>query len=148
MLYIDITGKIKNKRVIEKYVYNTLMHFFRKEPKRDIDINIHFVKQCDGNHSGLCDGDHDEINIDIAKGSVWDGKYLTYSYDDMLIALAHELVHAKQYLKKELTPYHGSWRGKSINTKYLSYEDFPWEKEAYSWEKTLFEMYWRGREND
>lgn len=145
MFYIDIKGNVKGKDVIYNYVYDTLMHFFRKEPKRDIDITVNFVKQCDGNHSGLCDGDHDEVNIDIAKGSTWDGEYILYSFEDMMVALAHELVHAKQYLKKELSPWQTGWKKDYRDYSKLDYHELPWEKEAFSLENKLFETYWRTR---
>ena len=55
--------------------------------------------------------------------------------------LAHEMVHAKQYAKGQLTTYNKrngevgfKWMGKTKNYKYY---DSPWEIEAYSKEKLL-----------
>lgn len=55
--------------------------------------------------------------------------------------LAHEMVHAKQYAKGQLTTYNKrngevgfKWMGKTKNYKYF---DSPWEIEAYSKEKLL-----------
>jgi len=54
---------------------------------------------------------------------------------DYITALSHELIHLKQYYKKELilanngkTPI---WKGDTIDIKNYTYENRPWEKEAY-----------------
>ena len=55
--------------------------------------------------------------------------------------LAHEMVHAKQYIFGELDGYSDSWKGSDVN--YYSYEDSPWEKEAYKLEEILYEKFWK-----
>mgnify|MGYP000403797961 CR=1 FL=1 len=52
-----------------------------------------------------------------------------------IITLCHELVHVKQYVRKEIDPnYHKDFEEKYSKVKY---EDLPWEKEAYGLEKDL-----------
>ena len=61
-----------------------------------------------------------------------------------LLSVAHEMVHVKQFTRKELE--HTSsinrqlWRGKNYNTK-NRYYDLPWEIEAYGREFGLFTMW-------
>lgn len=54
---------------------------------------------------------------------------------DNITILSHELIHLKQYYKNELilindgkTPI---WKGDTINLKNYTYENRPWEKEAF-----------------
>lgn len=58
-----------------------------------------------------------------------------YSREENIQTLSHELIHLKQYYKGEMkivnqgkTPI---WKGDTINIKDYTYENRPWEKEAY-----------------
>lgn len=60
-----------------------------------------------------------------------------------LIALAHEMVHVKQYATGELRDYVRStslnrWRGEMINDEKINYWDRPWEVEAFGREFGLY----------
>lgn len=59
----------------------------------------------------------------------------------MLRVLAHEMIHAKQYLKKDLTVKENkdAWKGKiwTARKKADPYYDSPWEKEAFGKELSL-----------
>lgn len=56
----------------------------------------------------------------------------------LLETIAHEMVHVKQYARRELHPVHNTWCGKTINPKKISYWDLPWEIEAHGREAGLF----------
>ncbi len=62
--------------------------------------------------------------------------------DEMVISLAHELVHVKQYELRELVELKNSalqWNGVFYSN--ALYNDAPWEKEAFEKENVLFECY-------
>ena len=70
-----------------------------------------------------------------------------YGVRDIASTLAHELVHAKQYIRRELNAKilnnalvtsSGKIRTLSQNT----YRKFPWEEEAYGLEEELTQLYW------
>jgi hypothetical protein len=60
------------------------------------------------------------------------------SIENLIITLAHEMVHVKQYARGQIT--HGKnlkskfWMGQKIKSQYY---DSPWEVEAYSRERVL-----------
>jgi hypothetical protein len=57
----------------------------------------------------------------------------------LLTTVAHEMVHVKQYARRELHGADGQvWLGKHYNTKKVSYWDQPWEIEAHGRETGLF----------
>ena len=56
----------------------------------------------------------------------------------LLETVAHEIVHVKQYARRELHPVHNTWCGKTVNPKKVSYWDLPWEIEAHGREAGLF----------
>jgi len=63
--------------------------------------------------------DDKRFELEIKKG---------LSIYDLIAAVCHEMVHVRQYYRKEIN--HAAYR----DTKYM---DLPWEKEAYSLEETL-----------
>jgi hypothetical protein len=61
----------------------------------------------------------------------------------ILTALAHEMVHVKQYAtgeskQYERTPYVTKFRGVMVNTETMDYWDLPWEIDAYGRELGLY----------
>lgn len=63
----------------------------------------------------------------------------------MLLTLAHEAVHMKQYAKGELKYYlRGApcrWKGVAIDERSTLYDDLPWEKEAWELEHILYKEF-------
>ena len=61
---------------------------------------------------------------------------------NMLIALAHEMIHVKQYARGELKDYlrvnKSKWNGEIIDPQEVDYWDQPWEIEAHGREKELY----------
>jgi hypothetical protein len=62
----------------------------------------------------------------------------TLSQRKLLETLAHEMVHVKQYARRELHPVTDTWCGKTYNPDKVSYWDLPWEIEAHGREVGLF----------
>ena len=68
---------------------------------------------------------------------------MKHSFDDILTWLAHEMVHLKQFVRKELWDYESGrvqWKSRAYSKK-VHYDDQPWEKEAYRLEGELYEMF-------
>jgi hypothetical protein len=59
---------------------------------------------------------------------------------DMVSTICHEMVHVKQYVKKELSDLYDEsgtkWKKKKYSMEY-DYHNSPWEKEAYKLEESL-----------
>ena len=67
---------------------------------------------------------------------------MSYPFDQILTWLAHEMVHLKQFVRKELWDYESGrvqWKSRSYGR--VHYDDQPWEKEAYRLEGELYEMF-------
>ena len=60
-------------------------------------------------------------------------------YSDWLLTLAHEMVHVKQFVKKELNPQLTVWKGKRILTE--DYYKMPHEREAFKLQRKLVTGY-------
>ncbi len=103
-------------------------------------IDVHLSKgTIEGNSFGLCWGDNREAEILL--GSRQFGKAITQ--EDKLKTLGHELVHARQYLRRELIPHGDSldecvWKGKKCTFDPKDESNQPWELEASEWEETLY----------
>ena len=103
-----------------------------------LDVIVDIYRDSSDDAVGYCSGDADEAHIAInqsTKGNDW------------VEILAHELVHAKQYLEGELEdggPMVHYWQGNKIVTvkelfDYDAYRQLPWEREAFSKQKEIME---------
>lgn len=67
------------------------------------------------------------------------------SFDHMMITLAHEMIHLKQYVTKELKTKVvkgnciDTWKG--VKFKNTDYKDQPWEQEATMLEEELYHRF-------
>ena len=136
MISVNLKGRIKSKDKVLNFadaVINNLM----PRIKRDVSIDVNVVTRCDGENSALCWGDKDGAEIEIARKSF----DVEFTLDEMMLNLAHELVHAKQFIKGELHPSLDKW--KRLDYTNVPYSRTPWEKEAYLLEDKLFETHWK-----
>jgi len=111
-------------------------------------VDIEFVKSL-GTFAGLADGDEDQVDISIAEthGTKLNDRQIK-------INIAHEMVHAVQILTGRLVhtgltrkgndwSYRWSFDGKEyVNT---TYNEQPWEDEAYNYEEKIYEAIESGR---
>ena len=64
---------------------------------------------------------------------------MKHPFDQILTWLAHEMVHLKQFVRKELYDYEtGKVQWKKRMYGNVNYEDQPWEKEAYRLEEKIY----------
>lgn len=103
-----------------------------------LHIKVVLKPNLDGNADGICSfEDHDDgvryFEIEIDKKN---------SERQVLINLAHEMVHVKQFalgeMKDGVTSAHTYWQGIQISEEDNDYWDLPWEIEAHGREKGLF----------
>jgi len=134
MITFEVFGKIKQKKKIIKFVEDVIMHLLPYPYKREIFIAIEFSKDLE--NAGECVGDRNFADITIAKEI--DGERVPNR--DIALTIAHELIHAKQYIKGQINPSKPVWKG--INYSNVSYRGSPWEKEAYLMEDKLVEMFY------
>mgnify|MGYP006287789061 FL=1 len=60
---------------------------------------------------------------------------------EILKALAHEMVHIKQFAYNETNDSLSRWKGIKINPDDIDYYDHPWEIEAFGLETGLFDKF-------
>jgi hypothetical protein len=94
----------------------------------DIDIEIVFSTlkkdQC-----GYVEYDDDFFEVYLNKN---------LSKDEFIRTLFHELVHVKQIFTQEYDPDTSKWHGEVYK---CTYDQLPWEKEAYLLEEKMFNGY-------
>ena len=129
-----ITGQIKNRKVVYCYMIMLIKELGMNRLRKPI-IHVKFVTNADGAY-GLCDGKKGEYaEILIARKCPHTGRKL--GFIEMMQTLAHEMVHARQFIRGQLFN-EGGWAWKGRNADGYEYENQPWEKEAYKLEKELF----------
>ncbi len=140
MMSVLINGRIKHKKKVEDFVYNTLFDLMPRL-KRTVYIDIDVVTECDNGTSALCWGDNEEIQIELAR----ECNGIKYTVDEMMLHLAHELVHAKQFIKGELHPSLLKWCQQDYSN--TPYSKTPWETEAYRLEDIILTKHWNNNGN-
>lgn len=123
-----IEGRHAKKKIVDKYVSNLMValkiHRFTARL-----VNVKFKSVLDDDADGLCIGDDSVVFVSIGTKNK--------SFLRQMQALAHEMVHARQFLRKELSCEGGfAWKGESATG--MKYKDQPWEIEAYKLERDLF----------
>jgi hypothetical protein len=90
-------------------------------------IDITFKKWVqEGAADGDCIGDTQYVKINISK---------QLSFEDQMKTLAHEMVHAEQFLRGDLTD---TFMYKGRNFSECVYENQPWELRAHAQEEKLY----------
>ncbi len=130
------TRGFKNKILID-YVRSASEFFIDHliTPKLSDRLDIKIVLKKISEADGLC------IKQDKYKYLIELNKNL--NFENLLITLAHEIVHVKQYVTMELKVWNilgkdvDVWRGRRFRN--LNYDDQPWEMEATDLEVYLFQ---------
>jgi len=98
--------------------------------KLNILVRVHNKAIIDDSVEGWCEIiDPRTFEIDVALYSNWMG------------VLAHEMVHVKQYVRKELDYKMCTWKSKPIDPDEMDYYDRPWEAEAFALQDVLLAKY-------
>ena len=126
---VVVTGGSKaEKEIVEKAVYWCIKKLLPRVRTLDIEVSIRKL-----NVYGYClEGDNNRhFELEIKKG---------LSLYDLISTVCHEMVHVKQYAKREMSFDYDSgrtrWKAKLIADS-VKYEDQPWEKEAFKLEEDL-----------
>lgn len=64
--------------------------------------------------------------------------------DELIRTICHEMVHVRQYFKRELRDMYGNkkaWKTRVYNEDRTDYLDLPWEKEAFKLQDILYEEF-------
>jgi hypothetical protein len=125
---ITVTGgKPKQRRYVESMVQFCIDTLMPRMRTLEIEVKLCSPKGAMGYCLELDTNREFEIEVDR-----------TLSYRKMLETVAHEMVHVKQYARRELHPSKHTWSGKTYNPAKTSYWDLPWEIEAHGRETGLF----------
>jgi hypothetical protein len=133
MFDICIKGRVKNKNRVYLFAEQVL-HDLMPRTTREVELTIEFCTQCEDQNSGYCYGDRDWAVLSVAKTSQGE----PFNFDEMMVTLCHELVHAKQYIKGELTK-NAVWKGTLYSTDDRTQQ--PWEQEADALEQLLYDKF-------
>jgi hypothetical protein len=124
MNYIEVKGGSKKEREI---VQATVSWCIRKlMPRvRTLDIEVALTK-CNAYGYCLNTDNNKTFELEIRKGM---------SLYNLISTVCHEMVHVKQYYRKEMD-HNYRWKSRKISSD-TAYTDQPWEKEAFKLEEKL-----------
>ena len=142
MVRVTVNGRIAKKDKVKEYSEQALSDLMPRL-RRNVDIDIYIVTECDEKNYALCWGDKNEVEIELARKS----GSKKFTHDEMMLNLAHELVHAKQFIKGELHPTLHKWKKFKKDYAKTPFFKQPWEKEAYLMEDKIFKQFWKHGKN-
>lgn len=130
MIFVDVVGGSKSQKkhtkAMVEFCVKTLM------PRMNLDITVNLCNPTGAMGYCLEEDNNRTFELEIDK---------TQSLRGLLETVAHEMVHVKQYAKRELSPDKHEWMGKTYNPDEVNYWDLPWEIEAHGREIGLFVRY-------
>ena len=115
MNYIEVNGGNKFQRHVAQVVVGQMIKALM--PKmRTLEIKVN-IKKLTGDAVGWCmmEDTNREFEIEVANN---------LSLKELVTTICHEMVHVKQYARKETCGYGEKWKGKKINPK-TAYYDLP-----------------------
>jgi len=132
MNYIEVIGGNKfQKHTAEVVVGQMIQALMPRMRTLEITVNI---KKLTGDAVGWCmmEDTNREFTIDV---------HNKLTLKDFVTTICHEMVHVKQFARRETCGYGVKWKGKKITPK-TPYYDLPWEKEAYKMQDKLAQIVW------
>ena len=132
MNIVEVTGGNRFQREIaEKTIYEMISALLPRVRTLEIIVEI---KKLTGDAVGWCmmEDTNREFTIEVSKD---------LTLKDFVTTLCHEMVHVKQYYRKEMDGYGKKWKKGRVATK-TDYYDLPWEKEAYRMQDKLAQLVW------
>lgn len=127
MNYVEVIGgKPRQREYVESMVNYCIDMLMPRMSTLDITVTLKDIKD---DAYGYCLSDSTRFfELEIDKN---------LSLRRLLTTVAHEMVHVKQYARKELQEDY-DWLGKTYSPDKVSYWDQPWEIEAHGREVGLF----------
>ena len=132
MNYIEVIGGNKfQKHTAEVVVGQMIQALMPRMRTLEITVNI---KKLTGDAVGWCmmEDTNRDFTIDV---------HNKLTLKDFVTTICHEMVHVKQFARRETCGYGVKWKGKKITHK-TPYYDLPWEKEAYKMQDKLAQKVW------
>ena len=132
MNIVEVTGGNKFQRAIAETVVHKMIDELMPR-MRTLEIEVQ-IKKLTGDAVGWCmmEDTNREFTIEVSKD---------LTLKDFVTTVCHEMVHVKQYARKETDGYGEKWKGRKIAPK-TGYYDLPWEKEAYRMQDKLAQLVW------
>ena len=128
MNYVEVNGgTAQQRKYVESMVHYCIHKLMPRMSTLDITVNICAPKGA----MGYCLETDNNRTFEIEVSS-------KLALRKLLETVAHEMVHVKQYARRELHPDADIWMGKTYNPTKTSYWDLPWEIEAHGRECGLF----------
>lgn len=145
MPMVIMNGQVKGKNtgILDAYMSNLCKSLGINRMSSKL-IEINFVTDLEG-QLGNAWGCNKEGFAEINIARKCEGKKVEYS--EMMQTLAHEMVHVKQYFRKELDGTGCKFKWKGRNADGYQYENQPWEREAFKLEKGLYKECWPIKNN-
>ena len=127
-MLITVTGGKPNQR---KYVESMAEFCIQKLMPRMKTLDITIKLKTPKGAMGYCLETEDKRTFEIEID-------LNQKLRPLLETVAHEIVHVKQFARREMHPSMDTWYGKTYSPDKVDYWDLPWEIEAHGREVGLF----------
>ena len=137
MNLVNVTvGNKKEREITQRVIAFCIKKLLPRFRTLEIDVDLKNIKS-DAVGYCLMEDDNRMFTIEVQRGM---------TIKDLVTTVCHEMVHVKQYARKEMTDEltdsgRATWKGSLIKPQ-TKYYDLPWEKEAYKMQDELANEAW------
>lgn len=141
MKVVTVEGGLKwQRQMIQTLADWTLQELLPRHRKVDVQIRLKDLTK-DGVEGWCMEEDDRFFIVDVEKAQ---------SLRDLVTTVVHELIHVKQYVKREMVDYYDRatdsrkirWKT-SVYGYGTAYERQPWEKEAFKLQEVYADRAWK-----
>jgi predicted SprT family Zn-dependent metalloprotease len=132
---MNITGKMSKKQKLAIQFFADKL--LSKQMQRHVSIAVSFITKTQT---------YGEIGIEDYNSTDQPRGFKIYvnrktGDEEILKTIAHEMVHLKQYCKKELNEEMTHWKGQRVSLNKIPYFERPWEIEAHEIGDKIYEEF-------
>lgn len=124
-------GKGYQRDIAHKTVAYCIKQLLPRHRTLDIEVKLVTIKS-DATGYAMVGDTNRQFEIEIDKNQ---------TIKEFVTTICHEMVHVKQYARKEIDGIHQRWKGVDL-PKGTKYYDYPWEIEAYDLQEDLADDIW------
>ena len=139
-VFVGVVGGNKHQReIVQKVADYCVVKMMPRMRKLEVLVTLKTLKS-EGVEGWCMQQDDRLFDVEVEKN---------LSLKNLITCVCHEMVHVKQYARKEMVDYYDrKAQGRKIRWKKTvygygtAYERQPWEKEAFKMQETLCEEIW------
>jgi len=139
MISLNLDHAFPEYERVNAFAEQAILKLFAGYPESQSHVEVKLFPEMSDHSGGYTVGNTELAFVTLTTGALGQD----YDIDNLVLNLAHELTHARQWITGELEQP-CTWKGQDCSE--IPYEDQPWETEAYMMQYVLINEFWQTQE--